>query len=155
MATQLRRLRYPRVYLCAAVPTTLPRHTCNTAPPYRQHCHAVPATLRRRTDNTATPNLGEQGRQHYHEPGSLNPRYRKRQTDKKFDNLLRTRSKDITTGTFFDLAMISKGWRTLERRLPTTSETDLSSCKVIPLGFEPKTHSLEGCCSIQLSYGTG
>ena len=26
---------------------------------------------------------------------------------------------------------------------------------VIPLGFEPKTHSLEGCCSIQLSYGTG
>ena len=26
--------------------------------------------------------------------------------------------------------------------------------RVIPLGFEPKTHSLEGCCSIQLSYGT-
>ena len=26
---------------------------------------------------------------------------------------------------------------------------------VIPLGLEPKTHSLEGCCSIQLSYGTG
>ena len=25
---------------------------------------------------------------------------------------------------------------------------------VIPLGLEPKTHSLEGCCSIQLSYGT-
>ena len=25
---------------------------------------------------------------------------------------------------------------------------------VIPLGFEPKAHSLEGCCSIQLSYGT-
>ena len=25
---------------------------------------------------------------------------------------------------------------------------------MIPLGFEPKTHSLEGCCSIQLSYGT-
>ena len=25
---------------------------------------------------------------------------------------------------------------------------------VIPLGFEPKTHSLEGCCSVQLSYGT-
>ena len=23
---------------------------------------------------------------------------------------------------------------------------------VIPLGFEPRTHSLEGCCSIQLSY---
>jgi len=26
---------------------------------------------------------------------------------------------------------------------------------VIPIGFEPMTHSLEGCCSIQLSYGTG
>ena len=26
--------------------------------------------------------------------------------------------------------------------------------KVIRLGFEPKTHSLEGCCSIQLSYRT-
>jgi hypothetical protein len=25
---------------------------------------------------------------------------------------------------------------------------------VIPPGFEPGTHSLEGCCSIQLSYGT-
>ena len=25
---------------------------------------------------------------------------------------------------------------------------------VISLGFEPKTHSLEGCCSIQLSYET-
>ena len=26
---------------------------------------------------------------------------------------------------------------------------------VIGLGFEPRTHSLEGCCSIQLSYPTG
>ena len=25
---------------------------------------------------------------------------------------------------------------------------------MIRLGFEPKTHSLEGCCSIQLSYQT-
>ena len=25
---------------------------------------------------------------------------------------------------------------------------------MILLGFEPKTHSLEGCCSIQLSYRT-
>lgn len=25
---------------------------------------------------------------------------------------------------------------------------------VIPLRFERRTHSLEGCCSIQLSYGT-
>ena len=30
----------------------------------------------------------------------------------------------------------------------------LSFAKVIPAGFEPTTHSLEGCCSIQLSYGT-
>ena len=28
------------------------------------------------------------------------------------------------------------------------------ACFVIRLGFEPKTHSLEGCCSIQLSYRT-
>ena len=28
------------------------------------------------------------------------------------------------------------------------------SLLVIRLGFEPKTHSLEGCCSIQLSYRT-
>ncbi len=32
--------------------------------------------------------------------------------------------------------------------------TELMNHHVIPLGFEPKTHSLEGCCSIQLSYGT-
>ena len=33
----------------------------------------------------------------------------------------------------------------------------LQNCKalrVIPAGFEPTTHSLEGYCSIQLSYGT-
>ena len=30
----------------------------------------------------------------------------------------------------------------------------LSFFLVIPSGFEPETHSLEGCCSIQLSYGT-
>ncbi len=30
-----------------------------------------------------------------------------------------------------------------------------SDPSVIRLGFEPKTHSLEGCCSIQLSYQTG
>ena len=28
------------------------------------------------------------------------------------------------------------------------------SPEVIPPGLEPGTHSLEGCCSIQLSYGT-
>ena len=31
----------------------------------------------------------------------------------------------------------------------------LSPFKVIEEGFEPSTHSLEGCCSIQLSYPTG
>ena len=30
----------------------------------------------------------------------------------------------------------------------------ISLLLVIPSGFEPETHSLEGCCSIQLSYGT-
>ena len=30
----------------------------------------------------------------------------------------------------------------------------LQFAEVIPAGFEPTTHSLEGCCSIQLSYGT-
>ena len=32
--------------------------------------------------------------------------------------------------------------------------SDFRCFLVIPLGLEPKTHSLEGCCSIQLSYGT-
>ncbi len=32
--------------------------------------------------------------------------------------------------------------------------SDLQNLLVIPSGFEPETHSLEGCCSIQLSYGT-
>ncbi len=31
---------------------------------------------------------------------------------------------------------------------------DYACYQVIRLGFEPKTHSLEGCCSIQLSYRT-
>ena len=34
------------------------------------------------------------------------------------------------------------------------SQTSERAIKVIRLGFEPKTHSLEGCCSIQLSYRT-
>ncbi len=33
-------------------------------------------------------------------------------------------------------------------------DADLFSKAVIPTGFEPVTHSLEDCCSIQLSYGT-
>ena len=32
--------------------------------------------------------------------------------------------------------------------------TCLPLLQVIPRGFEPRTHSLEGCCSIQLSYET-
>ena len=40
----------------------------------------------------------------------------------------------------------------LKKRTPP--ESTLAGSFVIPLGFEPKTHSLEGCCSIQLSYGT-
>ena len=41
--------------------------------------------------------------------------------------------------------------------LQTNQDTQNGSygCRfVIPSGFEPETHSLEGCCSIQLSYGT-
>ncbi len=34
-------------------------------------------------------------------------------------------------------------------------ETPNVSLHVIEEGFEPSTHSLEGCCSIQLSYPTG
>ena len=34
------------------------------------------------------------------------------------------------------------------------SQIPKRAIKVIRLGFEPKTHSLEGCCSIQLSYRT-
>ena len=30
----------------------------------------------------------------------------------------------------------------------------VTHCLVIRSGFEPETHSLEGCCSIQLSYQT-
>ena len=43
--------------------------------------------------------------------------------------------------------------RTFLRQTPRPAVT-ASVPFVIPLGFEPKTHSLEGCCSIQLSYGT-
>ena len=33
------------------------------------------------------------------------------------------------------------------------SETVWSEALACPEGIEPPTHSLEGCCSIQLSYG--
>ena len=45
----------------------------------------------------------------------------------------------------------------LPTSLPGIKKAQLSLCFlkfVIRLGFEPKTHSLEGCCSIQLSYRT-
>ena len=35
-----------------------------------------------------------------------------------------------------------------------SSVDSLGIMLVISLGLEPKTHSLEGCCSIQLSYET-
>ena len=35
-----------------------------------------------------------------------------------------------------------------------TRERKFPRLFVIRLGLEPKTHSLEGCCSIQLSYRT-
>ena len=34
-----------------------------------------------------------------------------------------------------------------------TNSTTLASCLASPAGFEPATNSLEGYCSIQLSYG--
>ena len=44
------------------------------------------------------------------------------------------------------------------RRGTAQKKRNLNGCAfalvVIRLGFEPKTHSLEGCCSIQLSYRT-
>ena len=43
--------------------------------------------------------------------------------------------------------------------LPTCGPENLNQTvdcqlRVIPAGLEPATRSLEGCCSIQLSYGT-
>lgn len=52
----------------------------------------------------ALATLGEDGRQYYHALSSLNPKYRETETDKKFDNLMRTRRGDITIGTFFEIA---------------------------------------------------
>ena len=45
---------------------------------------------------------------------------------------------------------------TLQNLSPAIFDLNSHLCekKVIPKGFEPLTHSLEGCCSIQLSYGT-
>jgi hypothetical protein len=38
--------------------------------------------------------------------------------------------------------------------LPENEKGGHAAIIVIWLGFEPRTHSLEGCCSIQLSYQT-
>ena len=45
-------------------------------------------------------------------------------------------------------------WWRRGKRKPQPRVLKLRSFVVIPLGFEPRTHSLEGCCSIQLSYRT-
>lgn len=37
-------------------------------------------------------------------------------------------------------------------RLIQTSSSSTKLLLVIQLGFEPRTDSLEGCCSVQLSY---
>ena len=52
---------------------------------------------------------------------------------------------------------VREGWRNGRVGICTTNATVFDRGVhpfVIPLGLEPKTHSLEGCCSIQLSYGT-
>lgn len=41
-----------------------------------------------------------------------------------------------------------------ENKKGQAEENSDLSCQVIPAGFEPATHRLEICCSIQLSYGT-
>ena len=57
------------------------------------------------------------------------------------------------------MSFVTEGARSSELDAPLLRQTPRSATVasilfVIPLGFEPKTHSLEGCCSIQLSYGT-
>ena len=44
--------------------------------------------------------------------------------------------------------------RSTHTRKKATNPCRICDLCVIRLGFEPKTHSLEGCCSIQLSYRT-
>ena len=52
------------------------------------------------------------------------------------------------------LCLAAKSPHTLEVGPGTEKADGKSAFSVIRLGFEPKTHSLEGCCSIQLSYRT-
>ena len=46
------------------------------------------------------------------------------------------------------------GTAAYQSKKPAVDRQRAFSLLVIRLGFEPKTHSLEGCCSIQLSYRT-
>ena len=58
---------------------------------------------------------------------------------------------------FFDPASLTKASfrrSAVSQKNRTTFDCAICFSFVIRLGFEPKTHSLEGCCSIQLSYGT-
>lgn len=54
------------------------------------------------TVGCALASLGEQGRQFFHVCSAQNPAYKRGESDKKFDNLLRT-SKRIGIGSFFEI----------------------------------------------------
>ena len=54
------------------------------------------------TIGCALASLGEQGRQFFHVCSAQNPAYKRGESDKKFDNLLRT-SKRIGIGSFFEI----------------------------------------------------
>ena len=52
------------------------------------------------------------------------------------------------------LTVTDRADRAQRKRTSNSHDCKLLILTVIPAGFEPTTHSLEGCCSIQLSYGT-
>ena len=55
-------------------------------------------------------------------------------------------------GTFWDAEHFAKNATT--NYISIKKAPDFSEASVIPAGLEPATHSLEGYCSIQLSYET-
>ena len=57
---------------------------------------------------------------------------------------------------FFCFAFAYESELSTRRRITKIAQPSVArfALFVIRLGFEPKTHSLEGCCSIQLSYRT-